>query len=69
MSLIIKCTIEIEEQKYETGSVDMDILSESGRSAGTGTFKSAPRELIESLVDAVVEQAKEKTSKKLKVLK
>jgi hypothetical protein len=70
MSLSVRCTITIDNQKYESGVVDGRALeAEGGFGVAPATFARTPKKQLEGYIDVAIEGAKKEALRKLSILK
>lgn len=69
MSIMIKCVITVENQKYEAGTDDMEIFSVSSHGSSTGTFAGMDRLFLQDIVEVIAKDTVTKATNKLIAMK
>lgn len=68
MSIVVTCTIKVEQQKYDSSEEGV-VFEEVAHTSSTGTFNSTPRPSVEVLIGSAVDMAKKKADDKLNLIK
>lgn len=69
MSVVVSCTIRIDDRGYDSGAVDQEIFIVHGHGSMTGRFSELPKRFIEDALEIAIERAESGARDKLNAIK